>query len=739
MITRSSVPKTKPRLRTGDARIRASRGFASSAALGQGFLESCPDRVDILDAKGSLKLINSAGLELAEIEDHSALRGLRWVDLWPLPMRGAVEQALADARDGATGHFSGFSPTARGTPRWWDVVVSPLRDRRQRLVGLLAISRDITRQKAVEVSLRVSEQRFRALADNMAQFAWMADATGYIFWYNQRWFDYTGTTLDDMAGWGWTKVHHPDHVDRVVKKFEAHISSGEVWEDTFPLRGSDGGYRWFLSRARPIHDDNGEVVLWCGTNTDVTEQRTAGQRLRQMARLIELSHEAILAWDIEDGIIMWNKGCEELYGFARAEVLGARSHDVLGTRHPMTTEAFERMLVEQGSWTGELRHVAKNGAEVWVDSRHELLQIGDRRVILETNRDITERRRADALRNLLMAELNHRVKNTLAIVQAIASQTARSAAGKAEFVASFTGRIESLAAAHNVLTDASWSGASLRELLASEIAVTAGENDRISLEGEDVFLSSQVALQLTLIIHELATNALRHGSLSRPQGRVSIDWRVSDDANGDRKLHLTWRETGGPAVAPPASRGFGTMLIERSGRLPHLDASLTFEAAGVVCRVQADIAEAPHGEAAYFNPGRGRQTATDRVDGARSRLAGGGERRVLIIEDEPLLATEVEAALSGAGFVSLGPAASVDAAMAAIADLLFDAAVVDRTLLGKTADPIMVELDRRRIPYVLLTGMGPPEQVAPSPTVPVIMKPFDAASLVTALRTVLAR
>jgi PAS domain S-box-containing protein len=130
-------------------------------------------------------------------------------------------------------------------------------------------------------ALRASEERFRLLADNIAQLAWMADAEGWIFWYNRRWFDYTGTTLQDMEGWGWRKVHHPDHVERVVDKIQRSFESGEAWEDLFPLRGKDGGYRWFLSRAMPIRNAAGQLLCWFGTNTDVTEQRRAEERLRE--------------------------------------------------------------------------------------------------------------------------------------------------------------------------------------------------------------------------------------------------------------------------------------------------------------------------------------------------------------------------------------------------------------------------------------------------------------------------
>ena len=124
----------------------------------------------------------------------------------------------------------------------------------------------------------------------------MADETGSIFWYNRRWFDYTGTALEEMQGWGWQAVHAPDHIDRVVEKYARCIALGEVWEDTFPLRGADGHYRWFLSRAIPIRDADGHVLRWFGTNTDITAQRDAEEALRLADRrkdefLAMLAHE----------------------------------------------------------------------------------------------------------------------------------------------------------------------------------------------------------------------------------------------------------------------------------------------------------------------------------------------------------------------------------------------------------------------------------------------------------------
>ena len=184
-----------------------------------------------------------------------------------------------------------------------------------RVQGLMAASREVVARMdaaaraAAATAIEASEARdqeavararsdeeFRTLADNISQLAWSADASGWIGWYNRRWFEYTGATLEAMQGWGWQAVHHPDHVGRVTDKFKRHIASGEPWEDTFPLRGRDGVYRWFLSRALPIRDAQGHVVRWFGTNTDITAQRRAEESLKEADRrkdafLAMLAHE----------------------------------------------------------------------------------------------------------------------------------------------------------------------------------------------------------------------------------------------------------------------------------------------------------------------------------------------------------------------------------------------------------------------------------------------------------------
>lgn len=269
--------------------------------LGLQLFHVSPDCLKVVGRDGIINAVNEAGGRLMDITEQSQMVGLSWPSLWLEAAREKVEQALALANEGHVGRLTDRCSTFKGTVKWWDVVVSPVRDAAGHVVCLLVVSRDITLQKQFEQRLLNSEQRFRALADNIAQFAWMADSDGNILWYNQRWFQYTGTTMDEVAGWGWQKVLHPTHLERVVARFKRCLESGEAWEDTFPLRGTDGSFRWFLSRAMPIRNDRDHIVLWCGTNSDVTEEHSTADRLRQKARLIELSHETMAAPSTGEG------------------------------------------------------------------------------------------------------------------------------------------------------------------------------------------------------------------------------------------------------------------------------------------------------------------------------------------------------------------------------------------------------------------------------------------------------
>ncbi|HEY9828859.1 MAG TPA: PAS domain S-box protein [Stenomitos sp.] len=217
-----------------------------------------------------------------------------------------------------TGEPTRFEHGSEVMGRWFDVSAFRIGSPSDRKVAILF--QEISERKQSERVLQENELRFRTLADNISQFAWMADATGWIFWYNKRWFDFTGTTLEQMQGWGWQQAHHPDHVERVVAKINQCFATGEIWEDTFPLRGKNGEYRWFLSRAIPVPDAQGRIVCWFGTNTDITDLQSVENELRQSEEryrcLAELIPQLVWTANSEGALLDVNQRWTEFTGLS---------------------------------------------------------------------------------------------------------------------------------------------------------------------------------------------------------------------------------------------------------------------------------------------------------------------------------------------------------------------------------------------------------------------------------------
>jgi PAS domain S-box-containing protein len=174
---------------------------------------------------------------------------------------------------------------AAGEIRWVQTDKIPYKDAQGTIIGVIGFSVDITERQRAEEALKDNEERFRTMANAIPQLAWIARSDGYIFWYNQRWYDYTGTTPEEMKGWGWQSVHDQEVLPKVLEQWRASIATGRPFDMVFPLRGGDGQFRQFLTRVMPMKDADGQVIQWFGTNTDITERQRAEEALRESEEL----------------------------------------------------------------------------------------------------------------------------------------------------------------------------------------------------------------------------------------------------------------------------------------------------------------------------------------------------------------------------------------------------------------------------------------------------------------------
>ncbi|MDB5451073.1 MAG: sensor histidine kinase/response regulator [Phenylobacterium sp.] len=339
--------------------------------------------------------------------------------------------------------------------------------------------------------------------------------------------------------------------------------------------------------------------------------------------------------------------------------------------------------------------------------------------------DVTARKVEEDQRQTLMSELDHRVKNVLATVQALAYQTAKRTTSLDAFLQNFSGRLKAMGSANELLTAARWRGAAVDHLAAAELGALAP--GQTSWDGPELFLTPRAANALSLALHELATNAVKFGALSVDTGHVDLRWKRL--ANGG--FELQWTETGGPTVSPPARRGFGSTLLEQvTGRELNGDASVEYRSSGVHARLRAGLpAIAPRPETVPDAPQVARVAETVVASSGPASLKGA---RVLIVEDAVLLALELEIGLSEAGAEVIGPAYELEEALALL-DRPIDAAVLDANLNGRSVMPVAEALAARGVPFVFATGYGEAGGAPGGFNAPVIRKPYDVTQVAAAV------
>jgi PAS domain S-box-containing protein len=455
-----------------------------------------------------------------------------------------------------------------------------------------------TRRYVRAVNSPASDEQFPyALLEALAAAIYVTDAEGRITFYNEAAAELWGCRPElGSARWcGSWRLFWPD--GRPMAHDQCPMAT--ALKEGRAVRGAeavaerpDGTRVPFIPLPTPLRDAAGALVGAVNVLVDISERKRATEAERWLAAAIESSDDAIVTKNLDGIIASWNRGAELLFGYTAAEAVGQPITMLIpDDRQDEEPSIIARIRRGERIHQYETVRRRKDGALIDISLTISPVKNADGRIVGASKiaRDITERKQADRRMKLLAAEVDHRAKNILATVQAVASST--EADSVPEFVETFMGRLQSIARAHALLTEGRWKGAELKRLLEEELAPFRSQTaDRVSLFGPPVALPPGAAETLSMTLHELATNAAKYGALSVPAGRLSVEW--SRDVSGH--VVLRWIETGGPPVQPPSRQGFGTRLIARTADHLGGEGRLEWPVSGLVYEIAI-----PAGKLAY--------------------------------------------------------------------------------------------------------------------------------------------
>lgn len=485
---------------------------------------------------------------------------------------------------------------------YFDLAYSPALDDAGAIEGMMVVVNETT-QEVLQDQIRCAEEaRQRAMLDQMPGFAAVLTGPDHVFAYVNDTYrqiggdrDYIGQPVrkvfPELESQGFFAI-----LDQVYASGERYVAARSE------LQLSHNKQTSFLELLfEPIRDDGGEVIgIFVGGYDSTTVHRAVASLAEREAFLSEVlrsSTDCIKVLDLDGRLTFMSEGGQkvmEIDDFAAvAECPWPSFWEGEGNQHAKDAIAAAREG-RSAKFIAEAK-TFKGNPKWWDVSVAPILGAdGKPAKILSVSRDTTELLQAQEQQRLLNAELGHRLKNVLTMVQAIASQTFRRAASVDEAAEAFAARLTAFGKATDVLTATAWDEASLKDIVASRLSAAEGFKDRIELVGGDVMVPGSAALALTLALHELATNACKYGALSNEDGKVLIHWGESADRSSKR-FRFEWKEVGGPPVSAPQRRGFGSRMIERSLQ-SYFDgsASLRFAPMGVEFAIDADLPKADH-------------------------------------------------------------------------------------------------------------------------------------------------
>lgn len=520
-----------------------------------------------------------------------------WVDLIHPDDRARVMEAFDRCHRGESEQYRVEYRICRrdGEERWVLVDGAVIRNARGEAVQLSGIATDITERKRADQALAESEQRLLLAleAAEMGTFDWEV-ASGRLIWSpgHERLWGFAPGEFEGRMEQFRERVH-PEDLAELTRRVEEAVAQGGDYRHEYRVMWPDGSIHWVAGQGRLVRDGSGRAVRMVGVVREVTRWKLAEQSLREsqgkLSGIISSAMDAIITIDEGQRITVFNQAAERMFRIGAAEALGEPISRFIPARFREAHQQHVRTFGVSGETSramGQLGAVAglrADGEEFPVEASISQIRTGGQVFYTVILRDVTERHRAERRQAAMMQELDHRVKNNLAAVLSLAEESLGHAATLEEFRTSFTGRIRALARTHSALAQSKWEGVRLGEIVALTLAPFKGSNPaRIAAEGPELMLHAGAAGPMCMAIHELATNAAKHGSLSRAEGRIHLEWRA--DA---RQVEMTWTEAGGPATSEPTHRGLGLDLVhgfigfEMGGQ-----AEFEFLASGLVCRIR---------------------------------------------------------------------------------------------------------------------------------------------------------
>ncbi|UXS05557.1 PAS domain-containing sensor histidine kinase [Agrobacterium tumefaciens] len=472
---------------------------------------------------------------------------------------------------------------------FFDISYSPIKDDMDKVRGVLCIVNETTERVQSQLALKQSEERLRALFSQTAAGIGQTDLEGRMTLVNRRFREMLGYQDDELVGMSFQDLTHADDLPEMKRRFEHLLSTGESFDMEKRCLRKDGRVLWTAISVSALRDERGAVRQVGFIAIDISASKRAQDAERLLASIVASSNDAILGIDLNMMITSWNAAAEKLYGYSRDEAIG-RSILMLVPENRRNEEAeiLRKIGVGETVHLYETQRRKKDGHLVDVQLSVSPIYDSSGKAIgaSKISQDITARKDAERLQEVLIGELSHRVKNVFATVMAISRQTLdRDDTGR-EDVASFNARLMSMAHAHELLTHSDWQRADLAALVKQILEPYPKE--RFEIDGRPVLLPQKAVVSFALAIHELATNAAKYGALSVSQGLISISWEYED---GSGRLMFRWSETNGPPVEVPTRKGFGTRLVERllAAEL-NGQATISYDPTGVTCVIEALLA-----------------------------------------------------------------------------------------------------------------------------------------------------